>query len=258
MKSNMKNVNSWLIASLVAGLFMCVLAYVHSQTNLVPDTTPPVAYGITITPEQAVKLNDSITSILPLIPTKYQGYVAGAILLVGLLAKAGRLYTGYKVGGWTGALRAVFTGSVTASTPDPAAQSAPYKKVGIIAILLITSLAFTGCTSVLNCPTGKVFSISEHVIGLEVASASSTTMTPTIRFGFTSTTIVVIPTSTNGPTFVPDFADTFDNSDTSPFSVNISENLGSGHVATYVSGVTNSAVQTTPVFSPYGTNYVTK
>ena len=70
--------------------------------------------GVTLTTAQVQKLDDSITGLLPLVPSKYQGVVAGAILLLALASKLGRVYSGWRAGGFMGALRSVFTGSSTA------------------------------------------------------------------------------------------------------------------------------------------------
>ena len=71
--------------------------------------------GVTLTAEQASQLDNSITTLIPLVPGKYQGLVAGGILLLTLASKLGRVIVGYKAGGWLGALKSVFTGSATAA-----------------------------------------------------------------------------------------------------------------------------------------------
>lgn len=117
----------------------------------------------------------------------------------------------------------------------------------LLLILLLPLLCLTGCTSVMNTPGGKIASITERGIGFHVKTTSTTTETPDVVFGFWSSALVFIPTSTNSPTFSPNFANTFDFGQSGVLSQSISENIASGSYQTLAPGQTNAVVTTQPI-----------
>jgi hypothetical protein len=104
-----------------------------------------------------------------------------------------------------------------------------------------------GCTSIVNTPSGKILSVTERGIGFKVTAQSTASQTPEVVFGFFSSAVVVLPTSTNTPTYSPNFANTFDFAQSGALSLGIGENIASGNYQTRAPGVTNSAVATQPV-----------
>jgi hypothetical protein len=126
-----------------------------------------------------------------------------------------------------------------ANTPGPKTPLAAL-------IILASSLALgTGCTSIINTPSGKAVSISERVLGLQIAQ-STTTQTPEVKIGFVSSVIVFLPTSTNGPVAVPNVANSFDVGENGAFDTSVSENVASGNMATFEPAGTNSLPTTAP------------
>lgn len=121
------------------------------------------------------------------------------------------------------------------------------KPLSSILLLLILMLALAGCTSIVNVPQGKVVSVTTRVIGLSVTTTTPTANTPEVKFGFASSAIVLIPTSTNGPVQSPNFANTFDFAQTGALQLGIGESIASGNYATFATGNTNSAPTTKPV-----------
>ena len=113
-------------------------------------------------------------------------------------------------------------------------------------VLLVAALAVTGCTSVMNTPGGKIVSITERGLGLKL-SQNSATQTPEGWLGFFSSTIMFVPTTTNGTVGAPNFANTFDASNSGMFDTAIGENLASGNYSTFEPGQTNSAPATVPI-----------
>ena len=108
-------------------------------------------------------------------------------------------------------------------------------------------LLVAGCSTTLNTPQGKILSITERGIGLEVTATDETTQSPRVRFGFFSSAIVIEPTSTNAPTYSPNFANTFDFNQAGALSLGIGENIASGDDQTLQAGGTNSAPVTQPI-----------
>lgn len=118
----------------------------------------------------------------------------------------------------------------------------------IIALALCLSAALlTGCVSTLNAPQGKILSITERGLGFHIKTTSAASQTPDAVFGFWSSAVVIIPTSTNGPTSSPNFANTFAFGQTGIMQLGIDENIASGNYQTLKPGATNSAVATQPV-----------
>ena len=117
----------------------------------------------------------------------------------------------------------------------------------MLAVALALGLAiFTGCTSIINDPNGKIVSITERGVGFVVAE-SPTTQTPAVKFGFFSSAVVLLPTSTNAPINSPNFANTFDFAQSGAMSLGIGEDIASGNYQTSKAGQTNSAPTTQPI-----------
>jgi hypothetical protein len=118
------------------------------------------------------------------------------------------------------------------------------KKIKTILIGLVLCAGITGCTSILNTPQGKILSVTERGIGFKVETASQTTGTPNVEFGFFSSTVVVIPTASNS--VAPAFANGFDFAQSGALSLGINETVASGNYQTYAPNATNSAVTSQP------------
>jgi hypothetical protein len=127
------------------------------------------------------------------------------------------------------------------------AANTPGPKTPLAALIIVgASLALgTGCTSIINTPAGKAVSISQRVLGIQIAQ-SPTTQTPELQMGFVSSVIVFLPTSTNGPVAVPNVANSFDIGENGALDTSVSENVASGNMATFEPGATNSAPTTAP------------
>ena len=139
-----------------AAIFAAVTLTAVAQTN-----------SVQLTPDQVAKLDNSIQSIVPLIPAKFQGTVASAIAVLGLLAMAGRVIVGWKTSGLFGALAGLFGGTnssktvINAVTPpsDGYGSPTPAKGASLLKLLLLLALPallFTGCagTQVVNASKG--------------------------------------------------------------------------------------------------------
>ena len=129
---------------------------------------------------------------------------------------------------------------------DVKKEVAKVSGTGLIVALLLPALLLTGCTSMVNCPQGKILSVTERGLGFVVAQ-SPANQTPEVKFGFFSSTVVMIPTSTNGPTMSPNFANTFNFGQQGAFNLGIDESIASGNYQTLSPNHTNSAVTTQPV-----------
>lgn len=86
-----------------------------------------------------------------------------------------------------------------------------------------------GCSTAIS--SAKVVSVTERGIGFKIAQAVAN-QTPEFTFGFFSSTVVLIPTSTNAPIQTPRYANEFSFDQTSPFALGIGENLATGEVLT--------------------------
>lgn len=116
----------------------------------------------------------------------------------------------------------------------------------ILSVLAVGLLCLTGCVHILNQPQGKILSVTERGIGFEVTQ-NAANQSPEVKFGFFSSAVVILPTSTNGPISSPNFANTFDFAQSGALSLGIGENISSGNYSTFHPGDTNSAPVTTPV-----------
>ena len=120
------------------------------------------------------------------------------------------------------------------------------KKIVSATAIIAAALLLNGCSTMVNTPQGKILSVTERGIGF-VVSQSPANQTPQAKFGFFSSTVVMIPTSTNGPTESPNFANTFNFAQSGALSLGIDENIASGNYQTLSPGQTNSAVATQPI-----------
>jgi hypothetical protein len=116
-----------------------------------------------------------------------------------------------------------------------------------VAVAALT-VTLTGCTSIINTPQGKVLSVTQRGIGLAVDYAPQSS-SPEVKFGFFSSAVVILPTSTttNAPVNSPNFANTFGFGQNGALNLNIDENIASGNYQTLSPGNTNSALATQPV-----------
>jgi uncharacterized protein YceK len=129
-------------------------------------------------------------------------------------------------------------------------HATPAKPIGtslLILLLLPAILLLSGCTSIVNNPQGKTVSITTRVLGVDISATDTTSGTPHVYLGFVSQNITLEPTSTNGPIYSPNFANTFGDTSTSLLDWGINESLASGNYETLASGGTNSAATTIPV-----------
>lgn len=118
------------------------------------------------------------------------------------------------------------------------------KAAGVTLILLCFLLA--GCETVINTPQGKVISVTERGLGFHVKMNSETTGTPDVTFGFWSSAVVLLPTSTNHLN-APNFDNTFTFDQTGALQLGIGEHITSGAYAPYVAVGTNVVVATNTV-----------
>ena len=133
-----------------------------------------------------------------------------------------------------------------ASPNSPPSGLSKVSALLLFGALAATVVLSTGCTSVVNSPSGKILSVTERGIGFKVAQSTSS-QTPEVLFGFFSSAVVLLPTSTNGPISSPNFAITFDFAQAGALQLGIGENIASGNYQTLTPGQTNSAVATQPV-----------
>ena len=103
---------------------------------------------------------------------------------------------------------------------------------------------FTGCT-IMNTPQGKVLSTTTRGLYIDVATTSSSTGTPDIKFGLGSQTVMIVPTSTNGAIAIPNVTDSSTIDQTvNPFSTSGNETFAAGN---YQVNQTNGASATQPI-----------
>jgi hypothetical protein len=113
----------------------------------------------------------------------------------------------------------------------------------IIQILTIGLLALTGCVTALK--SDKIVAVKQRCFGIVVETASTASGPPSVKLGFVSTVVQIIPTSTNGPIYAPEYVDTFDlGQGAMPFTTSISEDTGTGQVTL---GGTNGAGALRPI-----------
>ena len=103
------------------------------------------------------------------------------------------------------------------------------------------SMATTGCVSAITATgQGKVVtSVTETVLGLHVAEQTQNE-TPELDFGYTRTTVVLEPASTNSPIYVPNYANTFDFDQSELLAFGGGESVASGYYQTAEPSGTNT------------------
>jgi hypothetical protein len=97
----------------------------------------------------------------------------------------------------------------------------------LLGLCLLTTVP--ACETALN--SGHVISVTERVYGLKVAE-STQNETPEIEIGFSSSTVVLMPTVTNTVLNVPAIADTFSIDQTSALGLAVGETFASGDYQT--------------------------
>ena len=166
---------------------MCVTGCVMAQTNDVS--------GVLLTADQVASLDNNITALIPLIPARYKGELIAALLLLNLAAHLGRAYVGWKTSGLPGALRAMFGGA--SNPPDPAPQAGPYKKVGLLALVLVAILALPGCKTygVTDNTSGEGLN-TEFTVPIPY-SGGETLLGLKVTAGLWKNSAIIYPTSSN-------------------------------------------------------------
>jgi hypothetical protein len=103
------------------------------------------------------------------------------------------------------------------------------KKIFHILLVSLTVFILAGCTTALQ--SDKIISIKTRCFGVIIETSSmSANSVPTVKLGFISQVVQLIPTSTN-VLYAPNYMDTFDlGQGMSPFSTTISEDTGTGNV----------------------------
>jgi hypothetical protein len=116
------------------------------------------------------------------------------------------------------------------------------KLFGLIGVaVLALATATTGCVSAITATgQGKVVtSVTETVLGLHVAEQTQSE-TPELDFGYTRTTVVLEPASTNNPIYVPPYANTFNFAQGTLFDFGGGESVASGCYQTAEPSGTNT------------------
>lgn len=111
--------------------------------------------------------------------------------------------------------------------------------------------ALAGCTTALQ--SDKIVTVKQRCFGLCLETVSTTSATPNVKLGFSSTVWQMIPTCTNH-IYAPDYMDTFAMSQSiNPFATDISENTGTGPVMIGTNGQASALLFPRP---PPSTNNV--
>jgi hypothetical protein len=120
------------------------------------------------------------------------------------------------------------------------------KALGVVMGAMVLGLAtLTGCTTALD--STKIITVKQRCFGVVVETAGSTTTTPNVKLGFSSTVWEMLPTSTNH-IYAPDYMDTYAMSQSiNPFATDVSENTGTGTVEISTNG------QASVIFRPWST-----
>lgn len=111
------------------------------------------------------------------------------------------------------------------------------KSLIVCGVSLLSLLTLPACTTALG--TGKVVSVTERGIGFKVAQAVAN-QTPEVMFGFFSSTVVLVPTSTNADLKTPNYANTFDFNQGGALNLGIGESLATGNYQTAKPDGTNT------------------
>ena len=125
--------------------FLCTVS-ILAVTALAATAQTATNATPALTPEQIASVDNSIQSLIPLVPAAEQHLIVSAILIMSLLGHVGRVIQGYRTGGIPGAISGLFAGtnspSQTGSYPPPPANprgssgSSPFPVI-IAALLLI-------------------------------------------------------------------------------------------------------------------------
>lgn len=113
--------------------------------------------------------------------------------------------------------------------------------IGIAACAIGLAVVSTGCVSAITATgQGKVVtSVTETVLGLHVAEQTQSE-TPEMDFGYTRTAVVLEPANTNGPIYVPNYANTFNFDQGELFAFGGGESVASGYYQTLEPSGTNT------------------
>ena len=188
-------------------LTVFVLLVCSAITALAQSVIPPQA----ITSDQVAQLDNSINTLIPLVPAQYRGALASAIAILGFIALLGRAVIGWRNGGLFGALAGVFGGtntpkplSATAQTDAPviaqkqeSASKTP--RAASLLILMIGTIAvvfLSGCkgTQALNNVTGNGGNMQ---IIVPIPGTTSSLLQAGVQFGIYKNTSLIQPVSTN-------------------------------------------------------------
>ncbi|MDB6018437.1 MAG: hypothetical protein JWR19_2926 [Pedosphaera sp.] len=113
------------------------------------------------------------------------------------------------------------------------------KKMIPAALALSASLLLTGCASE-AIKAGDIISITQRTFGIKVGQAPANG-SPEVTLGLIATTVQFTPTSTNGPVFAPNYANTFKIGQSAvPFSFDVDETIASGNIQTGAGSNTTS------------------
>ena len=210
----------WIMA-MVAGLWlMAGLQAFGGEEIPAPDNHVPVASNVVGVPTDVDTLKASLIGLAGLV----------ASILIGRFIQALRNGQGLK-----GAVAAVWLG-----TNGPT--------VKVLACFLGLAVLASGCaTNTINTPQGKILSVTERGLGFHIVTSSASSTTPNVDFGFWSSAVVIIPTSTNTSVNAPNFANKFDFAQSGPLQLGIGEDIASGNYQALKAGATNSAVVIQPV-----------
>lgn len=141
-----------------------------------------------------------------------------------------------------------FAGATAATAAAP--QNVPITKGNGLGptvplfLALLLPFAFAGCASN-PAVVGHVVSLTDTVFGIDVQTTSTPNNTPRIRLGFVRSVQFIEPAVTNNTINVPQFANTFNMSQTaSPFDFGVEENVAS---QSYLTGNMTNGVTAQPI-----------
>ncbi len=104
------------------------------------------------------------------------------------------------------------------------------KIAAVVALGALAALALgaAGCATAIG--SGKVIAVTERGFGLKLAQQTQN-QTPEVMLGFFSSTVELIPTSTNAAIQTPDYANTFSLGQSgAPFVFDVNETTASGRM----------------------------
>jgi len=172
-------------------------------------------------------MNTAVIMTLQLILKTVGGYLAGHGMMAGTDVE--KFVGGAMI--FAGALWQWFHHNSAVSNAADAASTPPtFRKLPLLLMAAaVVAPSLVGCTTALQ--SDKIVAIKTRGIGLIVETANVANGTPTVKFGFVSTVVQLVPTSTNAPVQAPRYMDTFDTkSGFNPFDIGIKEATGSGDV----------------------------